>query len=134
MQCEKVNGIISFIELTHGKVKVLKLLTDKAIYQLRKTIKIKGYDYATYTEEEKDQTMLVYNFSLGLKHRKIYTMPLWAMIYIWGVPCLLIPPEEGSQTIKSRLKSFANDFLFLDTYLNVEGKLCELTEQLHQLF
>lgn len=38
----------------------------------------------------------------------IYTMPLWAMIYIWGVPCLLIPSEEGSQTIKSRLKSFAN--------------------------
>ena len=38
----------------------------------------------------------------------IFTMPLWTMIYMWGVPCLLIPSEEGKQTIKSRLKSFAN--------------------------
>ena len=38
----------------------------------------------------------------------IFTMPLWTMIYLWGVPCLLIPAEEGKQTIKSRLKSFAN--------------------------
>lgn len=38
----------------------------------------------------------------------IFTMPLWIMIYLWGVPCLLIPLEEGKQTIKSRLKAFAN--------------------------
>lgn len=38
----------------------------------------------------------------------IFTMPLWTMIYLWGVPCLLIPAEEGKQTLKSRLKSFAN--------------------------
>lgn len=38
----------------------------------------------------------------------IFTMPLWTMIYLWGVPCLLIPSEEGKQTVKSRLKSFAN--------------------------
>lgn len=38
----------------------------------------------------------------------IFTMPLWTMIYMWGVPCLLIPSEEGKQTIKTRLKSFAN--------------------------
>lgn len=38
----------------------------------------------------------------------VFTMPLWTMIYMWGVPCLLIPSEEGKQTIKSRLKSFAN--------------------------
>jgi len=38
----------------------------------------------------------------------IFTMPLWTMIYLWGVPCLLIPSEDGKQTIKSRLKSFAN--------------------------
>lgn len=38
----------------------------------------------------------------------IFTMPLWTMIYLWGVPCLLIPSEEGKQTIKSRLKAFAN--------------------------
>lgn len=38
----------------------------------------------------------------------IFTMPLWTMIYMWGVPCLLIPSEGEKQTIKSRLKSFAN--------------------------
>jgi len=38
----------------------------------------------------------------------IFTMPLWTMIYLWGVPCLLIPSEEGLQTLKSRLKAFAN--------------------------
>lgn len=66
LQCEKVNGIISFIELTNGKVKILKLFTDKAIYRLRKIIKNKGYDYALYSEEEKNQTMMVYDFSLTL--------------------------------------------------------------------
>lgn len=38
----------------------------------------------------------------------IFTMPLWTMIYLWGVPCLLIPSEEGRQTIKTRLKGFVN--------------------------
>lgn len=38
----------------------------------------------------------------------IFTMPLWTMIYMWGVPCLLIPGDEGSSSIKNRLKSFAN--------------------------
>lgn len=38
----------------------------------------------------------------------IFTMPLWTMIYLWGVPCLLIPSDEGKPTLKKRLKSFAN--------------------------
>lgn len=38
----------------------------------------------------------------------IFTMPLWTMIYMWGVPCLLIPQENGRQTLNSRLRSFAN--------------------------
>ena len=38
----------------------------------------------------------------------IFTMPLWTMIYLWGVPCLLIPSRGEKQTIKSRLQSFAN--------------------------
>lgn len=38
----------------------------------------------------------------------IFTMPLWTMIYLWGVPCLLIPCNGQNQTIKGRLKSFAN--------------------------
>lgn len=38
----------------------------------------------------------------------IFTMPLWTMIYVWGVPCLLIPTEEEKQTISTRLKAFVN--------------------------
>lgn len=38
----------------------------------------------------------------------IFTMPLWTMIYTWGVPCLLIPSEGERQTIGTKLKAFAN--------------------------
>lgn len=38
----------------------------------------------------------------------IFTMPLWIMIYLWGVPCLLIPNDSKEQSIKSRLKAFVN--------------------------
>lgn len=38
----------------------------------------------------------------------IFTMPLWTMIYMWGVPCLLIPQEDGRQTIRTKLKTFVN--------------------------
>ena len=44
----------------------------------------------------------------------IFTLPLWTLIYLWGVPVLLIPEEGGLQLmsrkarILSRLKSFVN--------------------------
>lgn len=39
----------------------------------------------------------------------IFTLPLWALIYLWGVPVLLIPEDEGgNKGIASRLKSFVN--------------------------
>lgn len=53
----------------------------------------------------------------------IFTMPLWTMIYMWGVPCLLIPSEEGKQTMKSRLKSFANP-MFAAMVIGVVIGLC----------
>lgn len=53
----------------------------------------------------------------------IFTMPLWTMIYMWGVPCLLIPSEEEKQTIKSRLKSFANP-MFAAMVIGVVIGLC----------
>jgi len=55
----------------------------------------------------------------------IFTMPLWTMIYLWGVPCLLIPSEEGKQTIKSRLKSFANP-MFAAMILGIVIGLCNI--------
>lgn len=39
----------------------------------------------------------------------IFTLPMWTMIYVWGVPCLLIPHDkEKGQSIKDRLRSFVN--------------------------
>ena len=43
----------------------------------------------------------------------IFTMPLWTMIYLWGVPCLLIPSQGEKQTIKSRLQCFLQVLLLL---------------------
>lgn len=55
----------------------------------------------------------------------IFTMPLWTMIYLWGVPCLLIPAEEGKQTLKSRLKSFANP-MFAAMIIGIVVGLCNI--------
>ena len=43
----------------------------------------------------------------------IFTMPLWTMIYLWGVPCLLIPSQGEKQTIKIRLQCFLQVLLLL---------------------
>ncbi|MBQ3038809.1 MAG: AEC family transporter [Clostridia bacterium] len=38
----------------------------------------------------------------------IFTLPLWILIYLWGVPVLLIADAEKKQSIKDRLKAFVN--------------------------
>ena len=38
----------------------------------------------------------------------IFTLPLWILIYIWGVPRLLIAESDTKQTFKKTLKSFIN--------------------------
>ncbi|MBR3300886.1 MAG: AEC family transporter [Clostridia bacterium] len=38
----------------------------------------------------------------------IFTLPLWTVIYLWGVPALLIADHEKKQTLKENLKSFIN--------------------------
>lgn len=38
----------------------------------------------------------------------IFTLPLWILIYIWGVPSLLIPKEDGKKGILSSLKALCN--------------------------
>ncbi|MBE6917612.1 MAG: hypothetical protein E7470_06930 [Ruminococcaceae bacterium] len=40
----------------------------------------------------------------------IFTLPLWTLIYLWGVPTLLIG-DAGKQTLKQRLKNFVNPML-----------------------
>lgn len=41
----------------------------------------------------------------------IFTLPMWTIIYIWGVPVLLMSDTEAKPTVRSRLKSFANPML-----------------------
>ncbi|MBR3576178.1 MAG: AEC family transporter [Clostridia bacterium] len=38
----------------------------------------------------------------------IFTLPLWILIYIWGVPRLLLADSNKKQTFKESLKSFVN--------------------------
>lgn len=38
----------------------------------------------------------------------IFTLPLWILIYLWGVPVLLISDYGEKQTLKTRLNSFVN--------------------------
>lgn len=38
----------------------------------------------------------------------IFTLPLWMLIYLWGVPRLLIADAGKKQTLKESLKSFIN--------------------------
>ncbi len=38
----------------------------------------------------------------------IFTLPLWVLIYVWGVPRLLITDTAKKQTFKDSLKSFVN--------------------------
>lgn len=38
----------------------------------------------------------------------IFTLPLWTLIYLWGVPSLLLPKIEGPKSFLHSLKSFLN--------------------------
>lgn len=38
----------------------------------------------------------------------IFTLPLWIMIYLWGVPVLLLSEAGQKQSLKDRLHSFLN--------------------------
>lgn len=41
----------------------------------------------------------------------LYTLPLWILIYLWGVPILLIAGSGDHQSTKDRVKAFANPML-----------------------
>lgn len=49
----------------------------------------------------------------------VFTLPLWAVAYMWGAPTLLIPREEGAViSLKSRLKPLLNP-MFVATILGM---------------
>lgn len=38
----------------------------------------------------------------------IFVLPFWVLIYVWGVPFLLIPSEAGKKGLKDRLRPLVN--------------------------
>ena len=48
----------------------------------------------------------------------IFTLPLWILIYLWGVPVLLLGDSAGKPTLGQRLKSFINP-MFIATLLGM---------------
>ena len=56
----------------------------------------------------------------------IFTLPFWTMIYVWGVPCLLIPRKEGDVTFLSRLGSFVNP-MFVAMFVGMIIGLANIT-------
>ena len=41
----------------------------------------------------------------------LFTLPFWILIYLWGVPALLIGSEEKPRSLKERLKPLANPMI-----------------------
>ena len=48
----------------------------------------------------------------------IFTLPLWTLIYLWGVPTLLIGSDSGKQSLAQRMKNFVNP-MFVCTILGM---------------
>ncbi|NLB80966.1 MAG: hypothetical protein GX800_05020 [Clostridiaceae bacterium] len=55
----------------------------------------------------------------------IFTLPLWTLIYMWGVPSLLIA-DSGQQTLSQKLKNFANP-MFIAMLIGMTIGLVKLT-------
>ncbi len=54
----------------------------------------------------------------------IFTLPLWIMIYLWGVPSLLIADLDKKQTLKQKLKAFVNPMfvaMFIGMIIGLSG-------------
>lgn len=48
----------------------------------------------------------------------VYCLPMWAFIYMWGVPTLLIPSEGEKKGIGERLKAFVNP-MFVSIFIGM---------------
>ena len=48
----------------------------------------------------------------------LFTLPLWTLIYLWGVPVLLMVDTSEKQTLSKRLKKFVNP-MFICTILGI---------------
>lgn len=54
----------------------------------------------------------------------IFTLPLWVLIYIWGVPRLLIANSGKNQTVKESLKAFVNPMFIAMIIGMIIGLMC----------
>lgn len=53
----------------------------------------------------------------------LFTLPLYILIYMWGVPCLLLSESGKKQTIAQKLKSFVNP-MFVSMIIGMIIGLC----------
>lgn len=56
----------------------------------------------------------------------IFTLPLWMLIFLWGVPRLLIADSAKKQTFKDNLKSFVNP-MFVAMLIGIAIGLFQIT-------
>ena len=55
----------------------------------------------------------------------IFVLPFWIYIYVWGVPSLLMPHEEGKITLLGRLKPLLNP-MFIGMLVGIVIGLCDI--------
>lgn len=55
----------------------------------------------------------------------IFTLPLWILIYLWGVPKLLLYDSKKKQTLLESMKSFLNP-MFIAMILGIIIGLCKI--------
>lgn len=66
VKCTKISSLTTLGKNTYKTIDTLKNLTDMSIEEVSRIIKDSGTDYQTYTENEKDKVMIMYNFSFAL--------------------------------------------------------------------
>ena len=54
----------------------------------------------------------------------VFVLPFWVLIYVWGVPTLLIPSQESKPSLGKRLRSLANPMMIA----TVVGAVLGLTQ------
>ena len=59
----------------------------------------------------------------------IFVIPLWFMIYLWGVPVLLIPSDSEKKGLLGRLKAFVNP-MFIAMFVGMLLGICGVTPHL----
>lgn len=64
--CVRIESLTQALNRLNGTVRILKKLTENLIKEVESIEKKSGYIYSSYTKEEKDTVMMMYNFTMAL--------------------------------------------------------------------